>query len=41
MGDLGDGGGPGGAPQYRSASGNIYADEGNHWDVLYHDCGGC
>ncbi len=30
-----------GAPQYRSASGNIYADEGNHWDVLYYNCGGC
>lgn len=30
-----------GAPQYQSASGNIYADEGNHWDVLYYNCGGC
>ncbi|TXS74328.1 hypothetical protein EAO69_14350 [Streptomyces sp. me109] len=30
-----------GAPQYKSASGNIYADEGNHWDVLYYNCGGC
>ncbi|MCE0446716.1 hypothetical protein LT493_25380 [Streptomyces tricolor] len=30
-----------GAPQYRSGSGNIYADEGNHWDVLYYNCGGC
>ncbi|GGX76633.1 hypothetical protein [Streptomyces minutiscleroticus] len=30
-----------GAPQYRSASGNVYADEGNHWDVLYYNCGGC
>ncbi|MEU3790750.1 hypothetical protein AB0F07_13250 [Streptomyces fructofermentans] len=30
-----------GALQYRSGSGNIYADEGNHWDVLYYNCGGC
>jgi hypothetical protein len=30
-----------GAPQWRSGSGNIYADEGNHWDVLYYNCGGC
>ncbi|MFF6999824.1 hypothetical protein ACFY93_33520 [Streptomyces sp. NPDC008313] len=30
-----------GAPQYRSGSGNVYADEGNHWDVLYYNCGGC
>ena len=25
--------------QYQAASGNIYADEGNHWDVLYYTCG--
>jgi hypothetical protein len=24
-----------GAPQYRDAFGNIYAYEGDHWDVLY------
>ncbi|MFJ3661401.1 hypothetical protein ACIPPM_13185 [Streptomyces sp. NPDC090119] len=30
-----------GAPQYQAGSGNIYADEGNHWDVLYYNCGGC
>ncbi|MGW7291348.1 hypothetical protein ACWGIB_03005 [Streptomyces xiamenensis] len=30
-----------GAAQYRSASGNIYAREGNHWDVTYYNCGGC
>ncbi|MFE9606972.1 hypothetical protein [Streptomyces sp. NPDC006012] len=30
-----------GAPQYKSGAGNIYADEGNHWDVLYYNCGGC
>jgi hypothetical protein len=28
-----------GAPQYQAASGNIYADEGNHWDVTYYTCG--
>lgn len=27
--------------QYKSGSGKIYADEGNHWDVLYYNCGGC
>ncbi|HMM94812.1 hypothetical protein [Phycicoccus sp.] len=30
-----------GAPQYRAASGNVYADEGNHWDVTFYSCGGC
>ncbi|MEU9356764.1 hypothetical protein AB0M10_15800 [Streptomyces sp. NPDC051840] len=30
-----------GAPQYKSGSGNVYADEGNHWDVTYYNCGGC
>ncbi|MFD7435474.1 hypothetical protein [Streptomyces sp. NPDC059861] len=30
-----------GALQWRSGSGNIYADEGNHWDVTYYNCGGC
>ncbi|GGV10663.1 hypothetical protein GCM10010260_56440 [Streptomyces filipinensis] len=30
-----------GYPQWRSGSGNIYADEGNHWDALYYNCGGC
>lgn len=28
-----------GARQYRAGSGNIYADEGNHWDVTYYSCG--
>jgi hypothetical protein len=28
-----------GAPMYRAASGNIYADEGSHWDVTYYTCG--
>ena len=31
IGDRGDG-----APMYQSAAGNIYADEGNHWDILYY-----
>ncbi|MEU8773847.1 hypothetical protein [Streptomyces sp. NPDC048606] len=30
-----------GAPQWKSGSGNVYADEGNHWDVIYYNCGGC
>ncbi|MEO9322678.1 hypothetical protein ABFT23_04255 [Nocardioides sp. C4-1] len=30
-----------GARLYRSASGNEYADEGNHWDVTFYSCGGC
>ena len=30
-----------GAAMYRSGAGNVYADEGNHWDVLYYNCGGC
>lgn len=25
-----------GAPQYRSAAGNIYANEGAHWDITYY-----
>ncbi|MBO1332703.1 hypothetical protein [Streptomyces sp. VRA16 Mangrove soil] len=28
-----------GAPQYKAASGNIYANEGNHWDVTFYSCG--
>jgi hypothetical protein len=23
-------------PQWRSAAGNIYCDEGNHWDIRYY-----
>ncbi|MFB0614706.1 hypothetical protein [Streptomyces sp. AGS-58] len=34
--DRGDG-----ARQYRSGSGDIHARESSHWDVPYHDCGGC
>ncbi|MFE9398893.1 hypothetical protein [Streptomyces flavidovirens] len=32
-----------GAQTLKSASGCalIYADEGNHWDVTYYNCGGC
>lgn len=30
-----------GAALYESGSGNIYAREGNHWDVTYYNCGGC
>ena len=28
-----------GAAQYQAASGNVYADEGNHWDVTFYACG--
>ncbi|MEU0838318.1 hypothetical protein ABZ370_02450 [Streptomyces sp. NPDC005962] len=24
-----------GAPMYRSSAGNVYANEGNHWDITY------
>lgn len=27
--------------QYRSGAGNLYTDEGDHWDILYYNCGGC
>jgi len=30
-----------GYPMWQSGSGNIYTDEGSHWDVLYYNCGGC
>jgi hypothetical protein len=30
-----------GYPQWRSGAGNIYADEGSHWDITYYNCGGC
>jgi hypothetical protein len=36
IGERGDG-----AAQYQSGSGNVYALEGNHWDITYHNCGGC
>jgi hypothetical protein len=28
-----------GYPQYQAASGNVYADEGSHWDVTFYSCG--
>jgi hypothetical protein len=30
-----------GAALYQSAAGNVYADEGDHWDVTFYSCGGC
>ncbi|MFJ4437373.1 hypothetical protein [Streptomyces sp. NPDC088923] len=30
-----------GYPQWQAASGNLYADEGSHWDVTFKTCGGC
>ncbi|ADD41184.1 hypothetical protein [Stackebrandtia nassauensis] len=30
-----------GGSKWKSGSGNIYYKEGNHWDVLYYNCGGC
>lgn len=30
-----------GYPQWQAASGNLYADEGSHWDVTFKNCGGC
>ncbi|MER8115811.1 hypothetical protein GTY81_18230 [Streptomyces sp. SID8366] len=30
-----------GYPMWTAASGNVYADEGSHWDALYYNCGGC
>ncbi|KAF7782099.1 hypothetical protein Agabi119p4_1475 [Agaricus bisporus var. burnettii] len=28
-----------GFPQWEAGSGNIYCDEGNHWDITYFTCG--
>jgi len=28
-----------GYPQWRAASGNLYCDEGSHWDITYYTCG--
>jgi hypothetical protein len=28
-----------GYPRWQAASGNIYTDEGSHWDILYYTCG--
>ncbi|KFF59915.1 hypothetical protein JF66_07930 [Cryobacterium sp. MLB-32] len=30
-----------GYPQYQSGAGNLYADEGSHWDITFYNCGGC
>lgn len=29
-----------GYPQWKAASGNLYCDEGNHWDITYFSTGG-
>lgn len=29
-----------GISQYVSPAGNVYTDEGNHWDILFNNCGG-
>lgn len=28
-----------GYPQWQAASGNVYCDEGTHWDITYYSCG--
>ncbi len=28
-----------GYPQYQAASGNVYTNEGSHWDIVYYSCG--
>lgn len=28
-----------GGSKYRAPSGNVYYDEGNHWDITYYTCG--
>lgn len=30
-----------GGNKWQSGSGNIYFNESNHWDVTFHNCGGC
>lgn len=30
-----------GGSKWESASGNVYYLEGNHWDITFHNCGGC
>lgn len=32
---------PIGGSKWQSGSGNIYFNESNHWDVTFHNCGGC
>jgi len=26
-------------PMYQAASGNVYTNEGSHWDIVYYTCG--
>ena len=28
-----------GYPMYKAASGNVYTNEGSHWDIVYYTCG--
>ncbi|MFY9916225.1 MAG: hypothetical protein WAK18_16255 [Nocardioidaceae bacterium] len=28
-----------GYPMYQAASGNVYTNEGSHWDIVYYSCG--
>lgn len=30
---------PGWGDQWKAPSGNLYTDEGTHWDILYYTCG--
>jgi hypothetical protein len=30
-----------GYPMWKSGAGNVYTDEGSHWDVVFYTCGGC
>ncbi|MBU7596496.1 hypothetical protein JGS22_002275 [Streptomyces sp. P38-E01] len=30
-----------GGSKWQSGSGNVYYREGNHWDITFHNCGGC
>ncbi len=34
IGNRGDG-----YPQWQASSGNLYCDEGSHWDITYYSCG--
>ena len=28
-----------GYPMYQAASGNVYTNEGSHWDIVFYTCG--
>jgi hypothetical protein len=30
-----------GGGKWKSAAGNVYYDEDNHWDITFYNCGGC